>query len=128
MTEPNLCTSGRPGGPMIGENVTALVERYRLSDVERWDDAIVVARRGRTGVVLLDRPESGNSHNRAMMHALAKAWLHFGDDRDVRVIVMASTTDRNFCTGIDLKEGGNSGGFAGLAALSGYGPAPGSGP
>jgi enoyl-CoA hydratase/carnithine racemase len=112
---------------MIGENVTALVERYRLSDVERWDDAIVVARRGHAGVVLLDRPESGNSHNRAMMHALAKAWLHFGDDRDVRVIVMASTTDRNFCTGIDLKEVANSGGFAGLAALSGYGPVRGSG-
>jgi enoyl-CoA hydratase/carnithine racemase len=112
---------------MIGENVTALAERYGLSDVERWDDAIVVARKGRAGVVLLDRPESGNSHNRAMMHALAKAWLQFGDDADVRVIVMAATTDRNFCTGIDLKEVASSGGFAGLAALSGYGPVRGSG-
>src|ERR1700722_6831217 len=117
----------RPGGPMTAENVTDLAGRHGLSEVERWEDAILVARRGRTGVVLLDRPESGNSHNRAMMHALAKAWLHFDDDRDVRVIVMASTTDRNFCTGIDLKEVASSGGFAGLAALSGYGPVRGSG-
>jgi enoyl-CoA hydratase/carnithine racemase len=112
---------------MIGENVTELVERYGLTGVERWDDAIVVGRRGRAGVVLLDRPESGNAHNRAMMHALAKVWLDFGDDPDVRVIVMGSTTDRNFCTGIDLKEVARSGGFAGLAALSGYGPVRGSG-
>jgi len=112
---------------MIGENVTELAERHGLSEVERWEDAIVVAKQARTGVVLLDRPESGNSHNRAMMHALAKAWLHFGDDPEVRVVVMGSTTEKNFCTGIDLKEVARSGGFAGLAALSGYGPVRGSG-
>ena len=101
--------------------------RYALEDVERWDDAIVVAKRGRTGVVLLDRPQSGNAHNRAMIHALAKAWLHFGNDRGVRVIVIGSTNDRNFCTGIDLKEVAAAGGFAGLAEQSGYGPVLGSG-
>jgi enoyl-CoA hydratase/carnithine racemase len=101
---------------MIGDHVHQLIDRHGLSDVERWDDAVVVARRDRAGVVLLDRPESGNAHNRAMMHALAKAWLHFGDDPAVRVIVMGSTTERNFCTGIDLKEVAASGGFAGLFA------------
>ena len=70
---------------MIGENVTDLVERHGLSEAERWEDAVVIAKRGRTGVVLLDRPESGNSHNRAMMHVLARAWLHFGEDPEVRV-------------------------------------------
>jgi enoyl-CoA hydratase/carnithine racemase len=112
---------------MIGPHVTALVEQHGLEQVEQWEEAIVVAHRGPAGVVLLDRPESGNAHNRAMMHALAQAWLHFGDDRDVRVIVMGSTTERNFCTGIDLKEVAGAGGFAGLAALSGYGPVRGSG-
>lgn len=112
---------------MIGVHVDALVATHGLTDVDRWDDAIVVARRGRSGVVLLDRPESGNSHNRAMMHALAKAWLHLGEEPDVRVIVVSSTTDRNFCTGIDLKEVANAGGFAGLAELTGYGPVRGSG-
>jgi len=104
-----------------------LAARYQLEGVERWEEAIVVAKRGRVGVVLLDRPESGNSHNRAMIHALAKSWLHFGDDKEVRVIVIGSTTDRNFCTGIDLKEVASSGGFAGMAQSTEYGPVRGSG-
>jgi enoyl-CoA hydratase/carnithine racemase len=112
---------------MIGPHVTPLIEVHSLEQVEQWEDSIVVAHRAQTGVVLLDRPESGNAHNRAMMHALARAWLHFGDDPDVRVIVMGATTERNFCTGIDLKEVAAAGGFAGLAALSGYGPVRGSG-
>jgi enoyl-CoA hydratase/carnithine racemase len=101
-------------------------ERYALADTERWEDAIVVARRNRTGVVLLDRPESGNSHNRAMIHALGKAWLHFGQDQDIRVIVIGSTTERNFCTGIDLKEVAAIG-FGGSAEHARYGPVLGSG-
>jgi enoyl-CoA hydratase/carnithine racemase len=108
-------------------DLDALAERYDLTGVERWDDAIVVAKRGRTGVVLLDRPESGNSHNRAMIHALARAWLHFGDDQDVRVLVVGATTDRNFCTGIDLKEVAAAGGFGGLWNQTNSGPVRGSG-
>jgi E-phenylitaconyl-CoA hydratase len=112
---------------MSDADLGALAERYELEETERWDDAIVVARRRRAGVVLLDRPQSGNSHNRAMIHALAKAWLRLGDDKAVRVIVIGSTTDRNFCTGIDLKEVAAAGGFAGLAEQSDYGPVLGSG-
>jgi enoyl-CoA hydratase/carnithine racemase len=108
-------------------DLDALAARYDLTGVERWDEAIVVAKRGRTGLVLLDRPESGNSHNRAMIHALAKAWLHFSDERDVRVVVIGATTDRNFCTGIDLKEVAAAGGFAGLATQTDFGPVRGSG-
>jgi enoyl-CoA hydratase/carnithine racemase len=108
-------------------DLDALAARYDLTGVERWDETIVVAKRGRTGLVLLDRPESGNSHNRAMIHALAKAWLHFGDDRDVRVLVIGATTDRNFCTGIDLKEVAAAGGFAGLGNQTDFGPVRGSG-
>lgn len=108
-------------------DVDALAARYELTAVERWHDAVIVAKRGRTGVVLLDRPESGNAHNRAMIHALAKAWLHFGDDKDIRVLVIGATTDRNFCTGIDLKEVAAAGGFAGLGAQSEFDPVRGSG-
>src|ERR1700733_15337448 len=104
---------------MSGIDLPGFAERYALESVERWDDAIVVATRARTGVVLLDRPESGNAHNRAMIHALAKAWLRHGQDPQVRVIVIGSTTDRNFCTGIDLKEVAAAGGFAGLATQGG---------
>ncbi len=112
---------------MSGSDLQTLVDRYELQGAERWHDAIVVAKRARTGVVLLDRPESGNAHNRAMIHALAKAWLHFGEDRDVRVIVVGATTDRNFCTGIDLKEVAGAGGFAGLDESNEFEPVRGSG-
>lgn len=112
---------------MVGEHVTALVEAHGLTEVDRWDDAVVIARRGRAGVVLLDRPEVGNAHNRAMMHALARAWLHFGEDPACRVIVLGATTHRNFCAGIDLKEVAGAGGFAGLFADNPYGVVRGSG-
>jgi enoyl-CoA hydratase/carnithine racemase len=82
----------------------ALVEEHELADAESRNDAIVVARRQHTGVVLLDRPEVGNAHNRAMIRALGESWLEFDDDPDVRCMVMGSTSARHFCTGIDLKE------------------------
>ena len=82
----------------------AVVDEHELTQAEDRNDAIVVARRGHTGVVLLDRPEVGNAHNRAMIGALAEAWLEFDDDANVRSMVMGSTNTRYFCTGIDLKE------------------------
>jgi enoyl-CoA hydratase/carnithine racemase len=112
---------------MSDVDLKAFSERYELEDVERWEDAIVLAKRRRSGVVLLDRPQSGNAHNRAMIHALGKAWLRMGADKAVRVIVIGSTTERNFCTGIDLKEVAAAGGFAGLAEQSDFGPVLGSG-
>ena len=81
-----------------------VVEEHELERAESRNDAIVVARRGHVGVVLLDRPEVGNAHNRAMIRALEETWLEFEDDRDVRCMVMGSTSERYFCTGIDLKE------------------------
>jgi enoyl-CoA hydratase/carnithine racemase len=88
----------------LSEGVQALVEEHGLERAERRADAIVVARRAHTGVVLLDRPEVGNAHNRAMIRALSETWLEFDDDPDVRCMVMGSTNQRHFCTGIDLKE------------------------
>jgi enoyl-CoA hydratase/carnithine racemase len=82
----------------------AVVGEHALERAETRSDAIVVARRQPTGVVLLDRPEVGNAHNRAMIAALAETWLEFDDDPDVRCMVMGSTNARYFCTGIDLKE------------------------
>jgi E-phenylitaconyl-CoA hydratase len=82
----------------------AVVEEHELERAQSRNDAIVVARRRHTGVVLLDRPEVGNAHNRAMIRALAETWLDFDDDPDIRCMVMGSTNARYFCTGIDLKE------------------------
>jgi enoyl-CoA hydratase/carnithine racemase len=88
----------------LSANAQAVVEQHGLARAESRNDAVVVARRGHTGVVLLDRPEVGNAHNRAMIRALAETWLEFDDDPEVRCMVMGSTSGRYFCTGIDLKE------------------------
>jgi enoyl-CoA hydratase/carnithine racemase len=110
----------------VSASADPVIERYGLEGAERWNDAIVIARKGRTGLVLLDRPESGNSHNRAMINALGRAWLHFKDDPDIRVVTLGSTTDRNFCTGIDLKEVAAIG-FSGHGEQHEFGPVLGSG-
>ena len=88
----------------LSATAQAVVEEHELERAESRNDAIVVARRRHTGVVLLDRPEVGNAHNRAMIRALAETWLEFDDDPVVRCMVMGSTSARYFCTGIDLKE------------------------
>jgi (E)-benzylidenesuccinyl-CoA hydratase len=88
----------------LSDTARAVVQEHALERVETRNDAIVVARRRHTGVVLLDRPEVGNAHNRAMIRALAETWLEFDDDPDIRCMVMGSTNARYFCTGIDLKE------------------------
>ncbi len=93
----------------VSETGRAVAERHGLEQVESRGDAIVVARRGHAGIVLLDRPAVGNAHNRAMIDALAEVWLEFDEDPGVRCMVMGSTSDRYFCTGIDLKEVADSG-------------------
>ncbi|MGE0878396.1 MAG: enoyl-CoA hydratase/isomerase family protein [Acidimicrobiia bacterium] len=88
----------------MSETGQAVVDRYGLQNADRRGDAIIVARRGLTGVVLLDRPRTGNAHTQAMIGALSEAWIEFDEDPNVRSMVMASSTDRFFCTGIDLNE------------------------
>jgi len=105
----------------LSESGRLVAERHRLEGAESRHDAIVVARRDHTGVVLLDRPEVGNAHNRAMIGALGEVWLEFDDDPDVRCMVMGSTNDRYFCTGIDLKEVASVGLRGGRRRLRGTG-------
>jgi enoyl-CoA hydratase/carnithine racemase len=93
----------------LSESGRAVADRHGLEGAASRNDAIVVARRAHTGVVLLDRPEVGNAHNRAMIGALTEAWLEFDEDSEVRCMVMGSTNARYFCTGIDLKEVAASG-------------------
>jgi enoyl-CoA hydratase/carnithine racemase len=93
----------------LSTGAQAIIGEHNLRRAESRGDAIVVARREHIGVVLLDRPEVGNAHNRAMIRALAETWLEFDDDPDVRCMVMGSTSHRHFCTGIDLKEVASSG-------------------
>jgi len=64
-----------------------------------------------------------------MIHALAKAWLHMGNDKGVRVIVIGSTKrPGNFLYRDRLERRLRApGDSSGLAQQSGYGPVLGSG-
>ena len=84
----------------MSSNSIALPE---LEGMERRD-GLVIGRIGHVAVVLLDRPDKGNSFNRAMSRALSGLWLTLDEDPDVRVVVLGATTTRSFCTGIDLSE------------------------
>lgn len=80
-------------------------DRWSLDRAERDPDCgLVIGRRGHVAVVLFDRPDRGNSFHRAMRDRLSRLWLELDADPDVRAIVIGSTTDRVFSTGIDVKE------------------------
>jgi enoyl-CoA hydratase/carnithine racemase len=89
---------------MLSPTGQAVADAYELDSAESRGDAIVVGRKGHVGLVLLDRPEVGNAHNRAMIRALGETWVEFAGDSNIRCMVMSSSTPKYFCTGIDLKE------------------------
>jgi E-phenylitaconyl-CoA hydratase len=65
---------------------------------------LIIGRRGHTAVVLLNRPEVGNSFHTPMKEALGPLWTRLDADTTVRAIVLGSTSERVFCTGRDISE------------------------
>jgi enoyl-CoA hydratase/carnithine racemase len=55
----------------------------------------------------LDRPEAMNAVSTQMARDLGDACARLGDDQDVRVVVVTSTSAKAFCVGADLKERGS---------------------
>jgi enoyl-CoA hydratase len=53
-------------------------------------------------VVVLDRPETANSLDPAMLRALAGAWDAVAADPDVRCAVVTGAGERAFCGGMDM--------------------------
>jgi enoyl-CoA hydratase len=78
---------------------------------------VEVERRGRVGLVTLNRPERRNAFDAEQTKLLDAALNELDDDRSVRVIVLAATGPA-FCAGTDLTRGAGGrtgrGGFYGI--------------
>jgi E-phenylitaconyl-CoA hydratase len=57
--------------------------------------------------ITLNRPDSLNSFNEAMAEDMSWAWEAVRDTDDIHCAVLQANGDRAFCTGIDVKAGGD---------------------
>jgi E-phenylitaconyl-CoA hydratase len=57
--------------------------------------------------VTLNRPDNLNSFNEAMAIDMTWAWETARDTDDIHCVVLQANGDRAFCTGIDVKAGGD---------------------
>lgn len=64
---------------------------------------VLMERRGRVGIVTLNRPEQYNTFNTALTQDLCRALLELEMDQDVRVVVIRGA-GKAFSTGVDLSE------------------------
>jgi len=89
-----------------------MTERYqdteRYEDTEQYQDTeryqnIVVERRGRVGLVTLDRPSALNALNTALMNELVDAVTAMDTDPDVGAVVITGSA-KAFAAGADIKE------------------------
>lgn len=71
---------------------------------QRYGDFVLVRRHGHVAELVLDRPEAMNAVSTKMALAVADACAALAADRDVRVTVLTSSSERAFCVGADLKE------------------------
>jgi enoyl-CoA hydratase len=67
-------------------------------------DAVLVERRGATGLVTLNRPAALNAVNAEMREALIDALARLNRDPAVRVVAITGAGERAFCSGQDLNE------------------------
>jgi len=66
-------------------------------------ESIIVERKERVGVIILNRPAQFNTFNTALAQELCKALLELEVDKTMRVIVIKGA-GKAFCTGIDVSE------------------------
>ncbi|MFF2652030.1 enoyl-CoA hydratase/isomerase family protein [Streptomyces sp. NPDC058045] len=71
---------------------------------QRYRDLVEVRRHDHVAELALDRPKAMNAVSTEMARALTEACAALADDREVRAVVLASTHERAFCVGADLKE------------------------
>ncbi len=65
---------------------------------------ILVERQGRVGWITLNRPQAINAINDTVRQELPAALRAFGEDPEIRVILLRGAGPRGFCAGADLKE------------------------
>ncbi|GAA2321008.1 enoyl-CoA hydratase-related protein [Streptomyces kunmingensis] len=77
-----------------------------MGDEQRFGDFVAVRRheQGVVAEVVLDRPKAMNAVSSDMARSIGAACEALGGDRDVRVVVLTSSSERAFCVGADLKE------------------------
>jgi enoyl-CoA hydratase/carnithine racemase len=68
--------------------------------------AIEFAVEDQVATITLDRPEALNSFNDQMALEVAWAWETIRDDDDIHSAVLQANGERAFCTGVDIKGGG----------------------
>lgn len=82
----------------LGQATSGQAERRALVRVSRHGEG------GHVAEISLDRPEALNAMSTALARDLTAACAEVGADERVRAVVLASTSDRAFCVGADLKE------------------------
>lgn len=65
---------------------------------------VKLERRGRVGVLVLDRPDRRNALSRDALYALGRLGRELVADPEIRAIVVTGAGDKAFCAGADLKE------------------------
>ncbi|MDT0446996.1 enoyl-CoA hydratase/isomerase family protein [Streptomyces johnsoniae] len=73
-------------------------------ETRRYGEWVVVQRDGHVAEVRLDRPRAMNAISTELARRLTAACADLAADRSVRAVVLASTQERAFCVGADLKE------------------------
>jgi len=63
-----------------------------------------IERRGRVGVLVIDRPDRRNALSRQTLVDLGRLGKELVGDPSIRAIVLTGAGDRVFCAGADLKE------------------------
>jgi E-phenylitaconyl-CoA hydratase len=98
-----------------------VVNRLGLTEAEYVCEGLICARREHVSVVLFDRPDRRNAFTPQMMAAFGPLWERLDTDGRTRCIVIGSTSDQFFCSGIDVKEVARTG-EAGVDLPWGRGP------
>jgi len=70
-------------------------------------ETILVERRGRVGLIILNRPDRRNAYTPRMGAELRDAFAQLEEDDGVRAIVVTGS-GRHFCAGADLGRGGDT--------------------
>ena len=78
---------------------------------DEFQDISYVVEEGAWAVITIDRPERMNSFRGRTVDELLSAFKHAWADRQVAAVILTATGDRAFCTGGDVKERAETGGY-----------------
>lgn len=105
-----------PGPFAFGPTLSVVAWRLGIEQKNRMYETIRIERENHRTWLVLNRPDSLNALNRAMVRELRDFFWNLPNDRDSRVLAIRGE-GRAFCAGLDLKEQGSSDGQAGGASV-----------